>query len=112
MSDFQSLKKARKQRAGQAPFVSRTALANAPENGGTKNTGSFEEEMKIDREDQAMETANSSTSEVLDGSSPATSSLDGLYRALPLTLEIRMTKETGRGLYSTTNYRPGMLALP
>ncbi|TEB31963.1 SET domain-containing protein, partial [Coprinellus micaceus] len=32
---------------------------------------------------------------------------EGLYRALPLTLEIRTTKETGRGLYSTTNYRPG-----
>ncbi|TEB22362.1 hypothetical protein FA13DRAFT_1778853, partial [Coprinellus micaceus] len=61
MSDFQSLKNARKQREGQAPFVSQS--------GGTlpvremKNTGSSEEEMKIDREDQALETANSSTSE-------------------------------------------------
>lgn len=98
--------------------MSHTATSKAPGNLGTlpvqesKNTGGSEEEMKIDRDEQVSNTATSLISEVQGGFSPSTSVSDGLYRTLPPTLEIRTTKETGRGLYSKTDYRPGVLALP
>lgn len=105
MSDFQTLKNARKQRVGRASFVSHRATND---NGRLVPESKTEEQMEVDSSETAVEESSSAIPQPGGNSASLEVNTEGLFKNLPQTLEIRMTPETGRGLYSTANYKPGM----
>lgn len=111
MADFQSLKNARKQRAGHLSFVKNGAAGDAGALD-SKQEVNTQEDMEVDSSEPATEESRSSVSEAENSSTSQGANIEGLYKALPQTLEIRTTPEAGRGLYSTASYKPGMFSMP
>jgi hypothetical protein len=117
--DFQSLKSQRSSRLSSKPFIGVVSAASNdrhdnPDTAPTETssrTGPVSENLQ-DSEGQIPHSAKSP--EARDNDEPFSGSLrtetsnwDAVYTTIPPTVRIRVTTETGRGLYSKNAFRPG-----
>ncbi|KAJ2934356.1 hypothetical protein H1R20_g2714, partial [Candolleomyces eurysporus] len=116
ISGSESLKALREQQAGgvSASFVSKAipGMAGQPSTGNDERIepsgteSSAEGSMAVDVLKENKAEKSQKLAQIPEPSTPI-SSYEGLYKALPPSLKISTSKESGRGLYSSVFYQPG-----
>ncbi|RXW16968.1 hypothetical protein EST38_g8886 [Candolleomyces aberdarensis] len=124
LSGPESLQTPQEQQAGpaSASFVSKAThvMAGEPSRGndeqiepsGTRSSAEASMDVDVVEENKAEESQKLAQVSEPSASTSSKQDYEGLYKALPLSLEISTTKESGRGLYSSVLYKPDRTSLP
>jgi hypothetical protein len=105
MSDFAALKRNRTAKETRS-FVATPKSQNGPSSVNTTQPSTSTSEHAVTGDSESQMDVDEAP---VPNTTPVSINRNGLYGSIPLSLDVRESKESGRGLYSTYARRPGEL---